>query len=444
MRLVNGPTKGLIRTSIALLIFVTLVARAAVNLLQTDAAAAFKAGDYERAEGEFAALLVEHPEDVTLLRYFAITLRKLERYQDSLTILQKALSLEPENVAVNYHTAVTLYKAGAFQAAVRSFNAVTSLAPESRYADLARQYIDTISDELARAQRPAAPEKFGIYGQVGLHYDSNLLATPDSQEAFVGDNSDTRYSGYLSGQYFFFNRAGWLGTADLSAYSATYDDDLFESFDINQINPGIAVQKSTLIGDVPAVNSVRYDYQEVELDSETYSESHVLTLMSRLRISQDTATRLTYRYTDDTFEFKGFDPAFSSRDADNHSISAINTWYLNDHRVELDLGVGYTDNNADGINFNYDAWQLETGARFALPEEWWLDLAAIYISDEYPDFAGPIERETDITSVSLSLRRWFRSSFLVQISAGWYDEDSNYDSLTYDRYNVGINFSYAY
>jgi len=434
--------------ALAVLISVAIATKAAVNLLQTDAAAAFKAGDYQRAAQEFARLASENPEDVTLLRYLGITLRKLERYQDALTVFQKALTLAPGNVAVNYHTAVTLYKGGALDAAVQSFKTVLQLAPDSKYAGLANEYLSeylsAISDQLARAQRPAEPKQFGFYGQLAYQYDSNALAIPDSSPLSTSDRDANRFTGYLSGQYFFLNRNGWLGTVDFSGYGAGYAEDRLNNADIRQLNPGISIQKVMQFGGIPAVNSIRYDYLDVKLDGDRYSKSHVMTIMSRLTFTPRTGTRISYRYTRDDFANEGFDPAFSSRDADNHTISVLNTWYLHDRKVELDLGASYIKNNADGVNFNSDTWRIGAAARFSLPKQLWLELSAAWASDEYPDFAGPMKRETDITDVKIALRRWFKARYLVELNATWHDESSSYESLTYDRYGVGLNFSYAY
>jgi tetratricopeptide (TPR) repeat protein len=440
----NRRTAGPIKVIMISMICIAVVAHAAVNILHTDAADAFKAGDYERAATEFAQLVSENPDDVTLLRYLGITLRKLEHYNDALITLEKALNLDPASVAVNYHIAITLYKAGAFQNALEFFSVVTALDADSKYARLAGEYMATISDQLARAQSPTAPKRFSFYGQVAGQYDSNLLATPDDLAILVGDSSATRISGYLSGQYNYINKNNWLGTLDLSAYTAAYTDDEFSDSDIGQFNPGFSIQKTTMLGRFPAVHSARYDYLNVEIDGNNYSESNVGTLMSRLTFTPNTGTRFSYAYTRDKFDFKGFDSEFSSRDADNHAINALNTWYLNKRMIELDLGLGYIRNNADGLNFNYDAWKVAAAARFALPKEWWLDLGATWSRDNYPDFAGPVKRETDVADVTLAVRRWFWNKILLQADVSYHEEDSSYDSLNYDRYNIALKASYAY
>ena len=433
-----------VKTLLVLLIFFAAFAHAAVNLLQTDAAVAFKAGDYERAATEFEQLVSENPEDVTLLRYLGITLRKLERYTDALVIFQRTLALAPDNTAVNYHTAITLYKAGALQAALSSFSIVVKLEPDSKYATLARQYMDTISSELARGQIPAEPKRFGFYAQLVGQYDSNLLATPDNRPAFVGESSANQISGYLSGQYFYVNKNGWLGSLDLSGYSTAYTQDKYSNLDVMQWNPGISIQKTTLLGGKPAVNSIRYDYLNVKLDGNDYSTTNALTLKSRLNFTENTASTFTYRYGNDSFANLGFDAEYSSRDADNNAINALNTWYLKDRKVELDLGLGYTNSKAEGVNFNSDAWRIETAGRFALPKEWWFDVIASWANSKYPDFAGPVERETDVTDAALALRRWFKGKYLLQFDAAYHDEKSSYESLSYDRYIIGLKVGYAH
>lgn len=439
---IRSNVTSMVRITLVMLVFVVCSAKAEVNLLQTDAAASFKAGNYERALTEFAKLAAQHPDDPTVLRYLAITLRKLERYSDALTVFKKVLALAPDSPSAHYHMGVTLYQAGAPDAAIKSFAEVLSLSPNSKYAELAQQYLDAITEQIARLQRPAAPKRFSVYAQLGGQHNSNLLAAPDNRG--FGDTEGNRFTGYLSGQYFFVNKSGWLGTVDLSVYRAGYAEDQFNALDVGQINPGISIQRTTNIGKYPAVNSIRYDYMDVELDGESYSESNVLTLASRIAFTQNTGTTFTYRYTVDSFEQTGFDASFSSRDADNHTLSAVNTWYLNDRRLELDLGLDWSNSSADGGNFNSDSYSIKTAARFVLPWKLRFDLALAYTDTEYPDFAGPVLRETEALDFRLSLQRWFNNKFLVQINAAHHDEDSTYDALTYDRKTLGVNFSYAY
>jgi tetratricopeptide (TPR) repeat protein len=440
----NNRTVGPVNTLLLLLVFFAVVAKAAVNLLQTDAAAAFKTGDYERAATEFKQLVTDNPGDITLLRYLGITLRKLERYNDALMTLEKALTIDPASVAVNYHIAITLYKAGALQNSLEFFSVVASLDSDSKYATLARQYMDTISSQLASGQASTAPKRFGFYGQLVGQYDSNLLAIPDGDLGLNGDSSASQFTGYLSGQYYYINKNGWLGSLDLSGYAAEYGQGRFSNMDIRQWNPGISIQKTTMLGQFPAVNSARYDYLNVALDGQDYSETNALTLKSRLNFSDNTATNFTYRYGSDTFDNKGFDTELSSRDADNHSIDALNTWYLKDRKVELDLGLGFSKSDADGLNFNNEAWRAEVAGRFALPKEWWFDLGASWGNNKYPDLAGPVERKTDVADANLALRRWFNSKYLLQLDGAYHEESSSYSSLSYDRYNIGLKVGYAY
>jgi hypothetical protein len=433
---------NLIKIGLVMLVLVAPAASAEVDILQTDAAASFKSGNYEQAVVEFAKLAAQNPDAPDILRYLAITLRKLERYSEALTVFKKVLALTPNSPSAHYHIGVTLYQAGAPDGAIKSFAQVLSLSPNSKYAELAQQYLDAITEQIANLQRPSEPKQFGVYAQLGAQHNSNLLAASDRSE--TGEVDGDRLNGYLSGQYFFVNKSGWLGTVDLSVYRSGYTEDEFSTLDLGQINPGISIQRTTKIGNYPAVNSVRYDYLDVELDGESYSESNVLTLASRIAFTQNTGTKFSYRYAADSFEQKGFDASFSSRDADNHSLGAVNTWYLRDRRLELDLGLDWVKSSADGGNFNSDSYSIKTAARFVLPWKLRFDLGLAYTDTEYPDFAGPILRETDALDFSLSLQRWFKNKFLVQINVAHHDEDSTYDALTYDRNTLGVNFSYAY
>ena len=125
---------------------------------------------------------------------------------------------------------------------------------------------------------------------------------------------------YLSAELRLLRRPGWLGLVEGSTYHAQYPDSAFDSFDLSTYGLGALLQRDTTLATLPLLLSARYNYSWVFLDGDEYSGSHALTGSVQLDEARWTATNVYYRYTHDDFEDEGFDPAISSRDADNHAV----------------------------------------------------------------------------------------------------------------------------
>ena len=99
--------------------------------LETPAATAFKAGDFEAALSGFEALRAEHPDDPLVLRYLAMTLDRLERHEEAIEALRRALAERPDNAALHFFLGVSAWKARQIDLAVESFRRAAALAPDS-------------------------------------------------------------------------------------------------------------------------------------------------------------------------------------------------------------------------------------------------------------------------------------------------------------------------
>ena len=150
------------------------IAQPSLDLLNTQAAQAFKDGDFDQAVIEFRSLSEQYPEDTTVLRYFAISLSKSGAYGDAIDVFRKILERTSDQVAVHFHLAVTLYKANFSEEAEQWFLSAINLAQESRYAEIAREYLDAISVQRKKAQRPGQPQRWGFFAQLGAKYNNNV------------------------------------------------------------------------------------------------------------------------------------------------------------------------------------------------------------------------------------------------------------------------------
>ena len=177
------------------------ISQPAFDFLQTRAARAFKTGDFQQAATEFRLLSQQYPEDTTILRYLAISLSQSGAFDAALGVFHSLLRQAPNNVAIQFYLGVTLYRAQKGDEAEQWFFSVIKLARESRYAEIARDYLDAISEQKQLVQGQGEPRPWGLYAQLGTQFSNNVPAAP-SRALYSGERDDVNFSGYLSGTYY--------------------------------------------------------------------------------------------------------------------------------------------------------------------------------------------------------------------------------------------------
>jgi hypothetical protein len=409
----------------------------------TPAGRAFKARQYGRALAELERMVAENPRDPLALRYLGITLDRLGRYRDAIAAFRRALALEPQSAALHYHLGVTYYKSGAIDLADEALGRVLKIAADSLYGDYSRRYLEALAEQRARL-RPGAPAPFGLFAEVGVQYDSNIPAAPSDRDLFSGKRGGVRVLEYVAAEYRFVRSSGWLGIVGGSTYQAQYPGSAFDELDLSTYSGTLFLQKEAKLGTVALTGSVRYAFDAVFLGGDGYSRSHVASAGLRADVAPRLAPDIYYRFTRDDFDDEGFDPAISSRDADNHAVGVGLTWHFGDRKGSVRLGYEYQSNRADGINFDFEGHKVAVAASAPIGWEIQGALEADYTRETYDRFQGPVHRKTDRWRVGASLSRWLWRGLFGKLTFGYTDEDSSYAALSYRRWVVGASVGYSY
>lgn len=420
----------------------SLQAQSVSRFRDTPGARAFAAKDYPTARIEFERLRDANPGNVLILRYLAITLDALGESKDAITLFQKALDIAPANPALHYHLGVAYYNAQQGDLARQYFVQTTSLASNSRYAELANRYLDALAIQMAQQQTRGAPRRFGVFAQGRAQRDNNVTFAANEPNT---EESETSYSTYLGADYYLLRTEKWIMTIGANGFGNWYDDDTTDSLSVRQYGASALLQKSGQFGSFPYVASLRQQYYEMDLeDDQPYSETDATTLGLRVNLSEGTATKFYTSYTRDNFSDEGFDPAFSSRDADVQTYGIEQTWYFAERRGLVALTVEHETNDANGVNFVMDGVSAGIDISFRFGKGWRTQIGAKYFDEEYPEFAGPVIRETDRTNYDISLSRWFGQRLQVLIDYSYDEERSSYDALSYDRAVWGVALNYVF
>lgn len=419
------------------------VADEPVRFTDTEAAKAFQAGAYDKAVIELLRLRETNPENLLVLRYLAMSYDRLGQFKDSLRVYIEALSLAPGNVALLYHSGETLYRLRYADDARRHFLLVLERAPGTDYAAQARSYLDALAHQRVARRPQGEPRRISLYAEVGYaHDDYRIPGAPGEPDQH---SRNDRLTEYVSAEAHLVRRPKLLVSVDFSGYGAQYVHNRDTANDLWQGSAGATLQYSGHLGRTPAVGTLKAFHQEVRFDGgPDYSESDGATLGLQMGLLSNAVTRLYYRYTSDRFEDDGFNAAFSSRDAEVHAGGLQQTVYLLDGNAWIIASAAYQENQAEGLNYDFDG--PTCGALVSVPlfSGLRLDLAYEYAKDVYRHFTGPERRETDRQEWSASLYRWFGRNLLVRVRYAETDENSTIPGLSYERTGAGMSVAYVY
>ena len=413
------------------------------DFLASQGAKAFKAQDFAAAVEGFRALLTSYPDDPLVLRYIGIALDRLERYDEAVAAFGEALRVAPGDVSILFFLGVSEYKRANFKGAKAVFSEIAAKAPDTDYGARAREFLAAIKSNATHQTAPAAQKRWNAYVQLGLQYDDNVGAAPDS----VGDRDSLRSFEYLNFGYSLINSSEWRLRAEASGYFSQHWQHGFDSQDIQFLEAAVSLDHATTLAGISVVPALRYGLTGTFLDSDEFLVGHRLTASANLGWTNSLKTNVFYRAAFDDYEDDGFLPLATSRDGLTHEagITQYFLFDLFDRESRVSLGYKYKARDADGLNHDSRTHTANAGLSLALPEDFTLDLAGYIAWDKYRHFQGLLgSRETDIYGGTIALSRPITDSLSASLSYGYQNENSNYPTLDYDRNIVTFVLGYSF
>lgn len=409
-------------------------ALAQVNIVDTDAGKAFKAGEYEKALKEFNLMLEEYPEDaVTILRYIGLTYHRLGQYDEAIHAYGKALAIDPANVPALFYMAATYFKMSDAARARELFGKVLVIAPDSLYGEWSERYIQALEQQETEYERPGGPRIYEVFLQVAPQLDFNVPEDPSNGSSF-SDEESFRFTEYAS----IGLRTRQLGKWSFGAYFSTYQSqhtkrDL-RQFNLSTFDVSPYINYTTTVLGKSFSPTLSYNFNYALLDYDSYSTSHTITASLNTGFTENTLTMPYYSLSFYDFDDEGFDPAISSRDATGNAVGIVQYFFLLERAVNIWIAYQFEHNDADGLNFNMNGNRI--GAGFSVPVIWGIrgDASGEYERDDYPDFQGPRDRETNRWNVFARIVRKIEGPVYAAFSYSYTNEDSNYEVLEFDRH----------
>lgn len=405
------------------------------DFLASSGAQAFRAGDFPGALRGFEALLAKNPDDPLILRYIGIAHDRMENYQAARDAYRRSLELEPDSVATRYFLAVTEYKLGDNEAARKDFQTVTDLAPASDYGRSAEEFLAAIGD----APAPATNRLSGFL-QLGYMADNNVNAGP------AGSNySNGAFSEYVSVGYALVKKPALKVNLKGSSYFTQYPDPVANDYDLMQASLGLDLSYTTALGGVPVMPGLGYNFSRTWLQGEGYGGTHAVSASLGFGLGSNAMGTAKYSLSYADFDDDGAFPATTSRDALSQSAGLSSNIFFAGRKAALTLGYDYGWTDADGGNATTRSHSGSAGLWGRLPWEVDGQLSYGMARTDYPDYLGPLPRESTTRTVNLSLARNITDSLKASFAVSNVVEDSpNYPDMSYDRTILSISLGYQF
>ena len=320
------------------------------EFLTSSFATSFKNHQYKKALKELKTLSQKYPNDPLILRYRALTLQKLGRTEEAISIYQKLLSEHPDHAPTRIFLGRARAQAGNGKAAAEQFREVT--------AGEGKEYHRWAQAELARMRLGAKPPKkkkrFYFVGKGGIAYDSNPLLVPDD-ETLTRPGTKKRGADYLM---------NWTaGYAPILEHDARVDilyigqevlHNKGKTSKVNFSSQGFAVdgKKRIFFGSQGVLFNGRYDFRANFLRSHLFSISNRFFLAADTSFVKRTRTHVYSRFNILNFGPDGSIPSRTSRDGGRMGFGLTQYFYTPSLKRFLFMKGEFNVNTARGNNFD--------------------------------------------------------------------------------------------
>ncbi|MCK6554487.1 tetratricopeptide repeat protein [Candidatus Binatia bacterium] len=339
----------------------------------------YDTGQYAAAQPWLEKARQQPAERYTAALFQGLTLYRLGDLNNALAYLNEARGDPEVRTTASYYAGLTMLRLGNTSAARELFTEVANEQPQSEIGQAARAYLAG-----GTGAAPMAVKPWGVYGQVNLEYDSNVVIGPDtSNPGFVAagltSKGDGRAVVAVGGHY-------RLLETDYGALLGSYDFSQSLHFDLTQFNlTGNRLQLHAQSSPGPLTYGISAAYDIYLLDfGSFYQEGIGLPWLSYAWVPE-APTQVYFRIRGRDFLGTPYNPG---RDAANYGLGLRQWLALGDPQWLLTFGYlwEFEDTISDGPagrDFQYKSNQLDIGVTLPRLFDTTVQLAYLFRLDDY-------------------------------------------------------------
>ena len=397
--------------------------------LQLPAIDAFKDGRFREAIDGLRDLPIADADDAIILRYVALAHQQLGEHEAAVSAIDEGLAVAPDNAALHYFRAVSLLELGQADDALRALDRVQALAPDSLYARQSLQVAAALRS--LTGQEVTAEPTWTATLEAGAQYDSNIPAAPDG---FGTKTGGFRLFERVTGSAELWQSGAWTLNTDGAIYASQHVDNTFSDFNTITVDAGLDIRHQTSIGDVPLSIGGGYGITATWVGADPFSRVHDIDLTLLAAPAPDWLTQAQYVLSLEEYDDDGVLPTITSRDAVAHALGLTQYWFVDGRETFVYAGYTYGWTTAEGSNFDRRSHTVTIGGSTQVQPDIRLDASAAYLREDYPDFVGPIQRDTNRLDLTFGASKEIFED--TELSASWtyIDEESSIDVLSYHQH----------
>lgn len=404
------------------------------------------AGDLNAAIKELNRLLAEEPEDTLLLRLKGICFIGLEKPDQAVRVLRRAMKINPSGVAVRFYLAKALAQRGSVLEAIDLLVSIEDMAPDSSYADRAREIMPQLRSVEA-ANRPVADSKrWNPYISLAMEYDDNVPARSKHEQSTSTGSLREIASGVIEYRVIDQNlddKNFSLGIKHTLYYS-WHEKSEFSSYDLGFNSSDLFFEKNDIIYHLPYTITLAGNYSDTRLGGNSYSNSVGISANASIQWWEKAFAGLAYSVVWEDFKYDTDYPETYSRDGTTHYFGLDHYLNLLENKVLWGIGGEYRIADTEGFQFKRNTYNLFTSFDIALPLGISFSSRFDYTNSDYIKYVPEPRRIDDIITISLSLTYPLFNRFFVTGGYTYLYSGSNLYFSDYSReiFNISLNYYY--
>ena len=323
---------------------------------------------------------------------------------------------------------------------------------EDKSARLGRpdQYAETlVHPEKKAAPKAAEKKRWKVFGKVGTEFDSNVPLVSEHKSFRPGHSATHAFRFPLkAGLAYDWYRSQKTRAGISYAYSYSPHTGELQSFNFQNHEPSLYVNRAMTAWGRPAQLGARYTFSHDLLNAESYSSNNFLSGTWTGEWADNLLLTVYERLGTTIFRNKGFDKSISSEDGLYLQTGLIQTFLFDKRKRSLSAGYEFGNDSTRGRNFD----ALHNGARLKLKsplvEKITGEVTFFFQDSYYQNFAVKPKRHDQHFQYEFRLSRPLNQNITVSTYYRRIDVENPHEGTlgqySYNRNIGGIEFTYAY
>ena len=434
--------------TIVILSLFTFANSYAIPKNSNDAKKAFQDKNYPIAIENFESLLINNPNDFWTLKYLGLSYLKNSNFPAAITYLERAESINAQSASIHYFLAEAYMLSSDKNSAEQKIDFIVKNFPNDIYAQKALNLKKGIL-----ASKKKQRKVLSLYLRQSYQYDSNVALEPQKNGIKNLDKDSSRFATYTWLELIMFQDTKWWAGTNFSFYQSLHTEHDSQRYNLSTFDFGPFVSLDTDFYDKIINHRVEYRYIHDIQNGSSFVRTNRIRYIASSFLAKWLYASIFVQVDFDDFFYRNL--SRSNKDRLNRdavqTTSGFRTLFLLPNKQTLAFGYSYINNDAEGLQWNYDKNRLYT--EFATPL--FIDKLRGYVLGEYYNryfspYSGSFygkrsNRDDDYYSFRIKMKYTFNKNASFETSYRYIDNQSTIeDVFEYERQIFDCSLVFRY